>query len=64
MSDDLRDDLTDIQGVGDATADAIMDVLAEHDHDDTDPYLEKAKAAAARGDQRDAAVYLNRVGDN
>jgi endonuclease III-like uncharacterized protein len=28
---DLRDDLTEIQGVGEATADSILEVLAEHD---------------------------------
>lgn len=31
MTDDLRDDLKDIRGVGDATADAILDVLVKHE---------------------------------
>jgi len=30
----LKDDLTDIQGVGDATADKILDVLDAHDTGD------------------------------
>jgi len=59
---DLRDDLTDIDGVGPATADKILDVLEAHDTGDTDPLLERAKAAAERGDDRDAAVYLRRAG--
>jgi len=60
---DLRDDLTDIDGVGPATADKILDVLKAHDTPD-DPLLERAKGAAARGDDRDAAVFLRRMGDN
>jgi hypothetical protein len=61
MSDDLKSDLTDIKGVGEATADEILNVLADHDTG-TDPYIEKAKAAAERGDDREAAVYLRRAG--
>jgi len=49
MSDDLRDDLTSIDGVGDATADKIMAVLNDHDTG-TDPYIAKAKQAAADGE--------------
>ena len=60
---DLRDDLTDIDGVGTATADKILNVLEAHDTPD-EPLLERAKAAAARGDDRDAAVFLRRMGDN
>jgi len=59
----LKDDLTDIQGVGDATADKILDVLDAHDTGETDPLFERAKAAAAEGNDRDAAVYLNRLED-
>jgi len=59
---DLHDDLTDIQGVGDATADKILDVLDDHDAGD-DPYLEKAKKAAAMNDDRSAAVYLRRASE-
>ena len=64
MSDDLRDDLKSIDGVGDATADEILAVLDDHDTG-TDPYVEKAKGAAAAGNDRQAAVYLRRAtGDN
>jgi len=58
---DLRDDLTDIDGVGPATADKILDVLDAHDTGETDPLLERATAAAERGDDRDAAVFLRRM---
>jgi len=66
---DLRDDLEAIDGVGPATADKILDVLDDNgvvhgqlqDAKDDDPLLERAKAAAARGDDRDAAVYLRRM---
>jgi hypothetical protein len=58
---DLKDDLTDIQGVGDATADKILDVIQDHDQEYR-PLLLKAFEAAERGDDRDAAVYLRRAG--
>ena len=60
MSDDLRDDLTAIDGVGDATADKILDVLADHDTGESDPLLEKARKAARKGDERKAAIFLRR----
>jgi hypothetical protein len=59
---DLRSDLTDIQGVGDATADKVLDLLAEYDMGDDDPLMEKAREAAAAGNDRDAAMYLRRAG--
>lgn len=59
---DLRDDLEAIEGVGPATADKILDVLDAHDTGRTDPLLDKAKAAAERGNDRDAAVFLRRAG--
>ena len=61
MSDDLRDDLTAIDGVGDATADKILDVLADHDTGGSDPLLAKAIDAAHEGDDRDAAIFLRRA---
>jgi len=57
---DLRDDLEAIDGVGPATADKILDVLDADDTSD-EPLLERAKAAAAEGNNRDAAVYLRRM---
>ena len=60
MSDDLREDLTAIDGVGDATADKILDVLADHDTGESDPLLDKARQAARQGDERKAAIFLRR----
>ena len=57
---DLRDDLTAIDGVGDATADKIMEVLADHDTGESDPLLDKAREAARQGDERKAAIFLRR----
>ena len=57
---DLRDDLTAIDGVGDATADKILDVLADHDTGESNPLLEKAREAARQGDERKAAIFLRR----
>jgi len=59
---DLKDELQTVEGVGPATADKILDVLDAHDTGEPDPLLERAKAAAERGDDRDAAVYLRRAG--
>jgi hypothetical protein len=59
---DLHDDLTDIQGVGDATADKILDVIQDHDQEYR-PILLKAFEAADRGDDREAAMYLRRANE-
>ena len=58
---DLHDELTDIQGVGDATADKVLEIVGEYDTGDTDPLLAKAIDAAHEGDDRDAAMYLRRA---
>lgn len=58
----LSDDLQEIQGIGPAKADAVLDVLEDHGTTET-PYIEKAKEAAANGDDREAAIYLRRAGD-
>jgi len=61
MSDDLRDDLLDIDGVGDATADKILAVFEDHDTDaEPTGYLRRAIDAAESGDDRTARVYLQR----
>lgn len=63
---DLEDDLTEIQGVGSATADSIIEVLEEGGYlgeSETSPYVEKALEAAENGDDREAAVYLRRAGE-
>lgn len=38
----LKDELKEIRGIGEAKADAILDVLAEHDTGGVDPELEDA----------------------
>ena len=58
---DLYEALTDIQGVGDATADKVLEIVAEYDTGGTDPLLAKAIDAAHEGDDRDAAMYLRRA---
>lgn len=60
-NDDLRDDLEDIQGVGPATTDEILDVLSEHDTTDMGGWLGKAVEAAEDGDDREAVVFLRRA---
>ena len=39
---DLKADLMELHGIGEAKADDIMDVLDEYDTGDPDPLLEKA----------------------
>ena len=56
----MRDDLTAIDGVGDATADKILNVLADHDTGESDLLLDKARQAARQGDERKAAIFLRR----
>jgi len=58
---DLHDDLTEISGVGDATADKILDTLENHDMGDGDPLLEKAKTAAKEENTHKAIAYLKRL---
>ena len=59
---DLKSDLMELHGIGEAKADDIMDVLDEYDTGDPDPLLEKAREAAEQGDDRKAAIYLRRAG--
>ena len=58
---DLYDDLQEIDGVGEATAEAILSKL-----DDTGPkydegYMQKAKQAAEAGSYHTAGIYLRRA---
>ena len=59
---DLKADLMELHGIGEAKADDIIDVLDEYDTGDSDPLLEKAREAAEQGDDRKAAIYLRRAG--
>lgn len=61
---DLKSELMEIQGVGDATSDTIIEVLESGGYlgeSKESPYLEKAKRVAERGDYREAGIYLNRA---
>lgn len=61
MSDDLKDALQTIDGVGPATADDILDVLEDHAPKTAESrLLEKAREAAEAGDDRAAAMWLRR----
>jgi ribosomal protein S13 len=62
MSHELRDELTDIKGIGEKKADAILDVLSGYDSSEH-PYVQKARDAAERGEYREAGIYLRRSGD-
>ena len=58
---DLYDDLQEIDGVGEATAEAILSKL-----DDTGPkydegYMDKARQAAQAGNYHTAGIYLRRA---
>jgi len=57
----LHDDLTDIDGVGDATADKILLKLDDHEPDYDTGYMRKAKQAAEAGDYNTAGIYLRRA---
>jgi hypothetical protein len=58
---DLKDDLMEIRGIGESTADAVLDVLQDHDTGGGESrLLEKARAAAERGDDHKAGVWLRR----
>lgn len=60
MSDDLKDDLLAIDGVGDATAEKILGAVNDHSEKHSGVYLDKALDAADGGDDRNAAMYLRR----
>jgi len=58
---DLHDDLTDIDGVGEATADKILSKLDDHSPEYDEGYMRKAKQAAQAGDYNTAGIYLRRA---
>jgi len=59
MTDDLHDALTDIQGVGDATAEKIIDVVAEHGTDAA--HLREALEYLEAGEPGYASKYVRRA---
>ena len=58
---DLRDDLTEIRGIGGAKADEIMQVLESHDTQSLPDEIESAYEYAKDGNARMAASYLGEV---
>ena len=58
---DLHDELTELHGVGDSTADDIVDIIAEYGpKGERHPLLQKAIDRANEDNQREAAMYLRR----
>lgn len=65
MTEDLRDQLTDIRGVGDATADEIFDVLTDYEDSGVSDDLRENITAAwdyyENGQESYAEKYLRRA---
>ena len=63
MSDQLKADLMDIHGIGEAKADKILAVLADHDDapGDVTALLEQALSAHEAGHHAYAAKYVRRA---
>ncbi len=59
---DLKQELMDIKGVGEATAESILAVLNEHDNSDA-PMLEKAITEAQAGNTHRAMTFLKRYAE-
>ena len=62
----MKDDLTDIQGVGDKTADKIMTVFEEHNSGTSDDVAENMKQALdyyESGEYEYAGKFLRRAVD-
>lgn len=59
---DLKDALMTVDGVGDKTADELLEVLADMDmgEPEPDPLVEKATEEAREGNYRRAAILLTR----
>jgi Holliday junction resolvasome RuvABC DNA-binding subunit len=58
---DLHDDLQTVDGVGEKTADAIVEVLDDYSPEYDGGYMQKAKQAAQAGDYNTAGIYLRRA---
>lgn len=60
MSDELRDALTDISGIGDAKADDILELVAEHGGGSDTATIEEAIGHIEAMDARRADVQSHR----
>lgn len=61
---ELKAELQEINGIGEAKADAILDVLEEYEGDGSDfddGWLERACACASERDYERAGIYLTRA---
>ena len=56
----MREQLLAIDGVGEATADAILEVIEEETTEEENKWLGKAYSALEEGDESRALVYLKR----
>ena len=56
----MREQLLAIDGVGEATADAILEVIEEETTEEENKWLDKAYSALEEGDESRALVYLKR----
>ena len=56
---ELKEELKTVQGVGEATATEIIDIVGEHT-DEPDNWLERAYSALESGDEEAALTYLKR----
>lgn len=65
MADDLEDELTEIRGVGDATAEEILAVLDEYADDDVDDVvreqIQEAHDHHEAGEHQYAAKFVRRA---
>lgn len=57
---DLKEALQEIQGVGEATAESVIEILEEQSTDVESPLLERAIREANNGNDRKAAIFLTR----
>ena len=56
---ELKEQLTDLHGVGESTAEDIIDIVDEHT-DEPNGWLERAYSALEAGDEQAALTYLKR----
>jgi ERCC4-type nuclease len=57
----LYEELQTVEGVGEATAHKIMEILGEQDPEYDEGYMDKAKQAAESGNYNTAGIYLRRA---
>lgn len=58
---DLYEELQTVEGVGEATAHKIMEILGEQEAEYDEGYMDKARQAAQAGNYHTAGIYLRRA---